>query len=344
MQFYLKISFCLLLAIICFSCQQKPGKVNRAFYYWKSNFSLDSTDVRTLQDLRINKLYIKFFDVDLDSKNEPVPVAPVAFNSPVPGFTELIPVVFITNQTIKKLSHEELEKLAEKIFNKIQNQLPEELKGKISEYQLDCDWSESTRHKYFKFLQKFKSLDNKAVLSVTLRLHQVKHFDKTGVPPADRGLLMYYNMDDVKKFNIQNSILNNKLAAEYLKNLKPYPMPIDLGFPVFSWTAVFRNQKFVSLLYSSGNSHITKSNHTFKTRDNFYVNREDTVIQNLYLRSGDYIRNEQVSAGEIFKGSRMCLKLVKQQENTTIALFHFNMNDINYYGNETIHKIYSVFE
>ena len=68
-------------------------------------------------------------------------------------------------------------------------------KNKIScqEIQIDCDWTKSTKDKYFYLLKKIKELSKKEI-SCTLRLYPYKYPEIMGVPPVDKAMLMCYNL------------------------------------------------------------------------------------------------------------------------------------------------------
>ncbi len=76
------------------------------------------------------------------------------------------------------------------------------------------------------------------VLSATIRLHQVKYFETTGVPPVKSGMLMFYNTGDLENPSEENSILNIETAELYLSGLEDYPMQLDIVLPLFSWAVV----------------------------------------------------------------------------------------------------------
>ena len=64
------------------------------------------------------------------------------------------------------------------------------------EIQLDCDWNSSTQKKYFNLIEEMKLYPTweNIVWSATIRLHQLKYPKQTGVPPVNKGVLMFYNM------------------------------------------------------------------------------------------------------------------------------------------------------
>jgi len=67
-----------------------------SFFYWKSTFNVKDVSVDWLDSIPVNKLYIRFFDVDVDVDQGPVPVAPLT-GLPQKLPYSLTPVIFITN-------------------------------------------------------------------------------------------------------------------------------------------------------------------------------------------------------------------------------------------------------
>lgn len=157
------------------------------------------------------------------------------------------PVIFITNDVMLNTTKNDLDDLADKIIGRIKlvnakllesyqshffwkysksdyssrdtdsiNKFRDSLSlyaadafnNKIKDILIDCDWSIQSKENYFYFLKKIKSkLDTKWSVSTTLRLWQFKNRNEAGIPPAERVLLMCYNIESPKKQNIQNSIV-----------------------------------------------------------------------------------------------------------------------------------------
>src|SRR5690606_5738679 len=86
------------------------------------------------------------------------------------------------------------------------------------------------------------------ILSVTIRLHQVKYLAAAGIPPADKGLLMVYNIDNLRNVKVENSILNTQSAKSYLEKVGAYPLPLDVALPIFQWTLLFEAEQLKGIL------------------------------------------------------------------------------------------------
>ena len=320
--------------------QKKPLKqLETAFYYWKSNFKLSKLERNTLAENQVRKLYIKFFDISWNVVKRDFQVdAPIRFSEKLPDSCQVIPVVFITNQTIKNLPKIKIDSLAKSILARISKLSPQP----YHEIQIDCDWTLSTKQKYFSLLKILQK--SKFHLSATIRLHQVKFYEKTGIPPVKRGMLMCYNMSDWRNPITLNSIYSPKLLSQYTEQIAEYPLPLDVVMPIFHWTVVFRNDRF---LYFINNL----SAATLKANDNFsqqaekqrFIVNNDGIFQHISIRKGDIFRCEDAAYEDILKGSRNILEKISNQK-LTFALYHLDSQSISYYNHEQIQKLLHINE
>jgi hypothetical protein len=201
-----------LLFVSALSSCKRESKADAAFYYWKQTLTLNKAQQQILDEVAAGKLYLRFFDIKWNSSSGKAhPEAIISFKDPVKT-TKLIPVIFITNQTFEKLSTAGVDSLAMQ-SNTLLQHLAQEQKISYQYVQFDCDWSLGTKDKYFQFLKSFKAISKKQ-LEATIRLHQVKYQVRTGIPPVDRGILMFYNMGKLSaKPEDPNSIYNPKDAT-----------------------------------------------------------------------------------------------------------------------------------
>ena len=139
------ILLCLILLLGGCKDKKQSKTINRAVYFWKTTFDLNQKETDFLEDKKVKKIYLRFFDVDM-SGNEVVPKGIVRLNSKVNQ--EIIPTVFITNRVFEKTKISEIANLAEKIVSQIQK-----ISNSYKEIQIDCDWTLGTKDKYFYFLK-----------------------------------------------------------------------------------------------------------------------------------------------------------------------------------------------
>lgn len=332
-----------LAALLLTSCDHSgKSRIRRGFYYWKSNFALNRTDREHLARLGVSYLYVKFFDVTWE--NGPVPVSVVSFATRPPQGIRIVPTVFITNDTLKKMPAGGVADLAHKINGKIRrigeaNRLPA-----FSEIQLDCDWTDGTREKYFALLRQVKADwgRGKIWLSATIRLHQIKYYERTGTPPVDRGMLMFYNMGELTRFTTQNSILDLDLARQYTDNLSKYPLELDLALPLFSWGVVFQDQRFIGLASNFRLSDMKLK--SFKPyRDNVFQAEANVYLHDTQLYKGDLIRIEESTYAECRKSAAFLKPKLKLGPQNRVLFFHFDANDIGVMGIDQVEQVYRTF-
>ncbi|SDF10039.1 hypothetical protein [Chitinophaga filiformis] len=210
----------------------------KSSYDWGDNWDLgwNARPDSVRKALGVQHFYLHYFDVDWsENLSMPVPEAEFASLESIGRLLEdcrYTPVVFITNRTFEQLPDSSCEWLAKRVADKINafsdkleisvidrktariyDQLPspiytqqDSIKKIITaarerlntEIQIDCDWTAGTREKYFHFLKALRHYYPDKILSATIRLYPYKYTKKMGVPPVDRGMLMCYNLGDIK--------------------------------------------------------------------------------------------------------------------------------------------------
>lgn len=331
-------TFSLLLS----ACSPPTPPPTRAFYHWQTALELTTEEVSFLTQLEVEKLYVKFFDVDWEeSLGEPVPLAQVAIQPAEVKGLEIIPTVFITNQTMRQLPLEEVSSLAQRICDKI-FELAEPLPDNtIGEIQIDCDWSGQSRVVYFRLLEAIKTLlkPRDITLSATIRLHQVKYSKQTGIPPVDRGMLMFYNVGQVEDWREQNSILNLPTARAYLGNLRQYPLELDLVLPVFAWGVLFRQGKMIKLINNLRPADLADTSRFHETEANRFEVIKSTYLNGYYLYRGDLIRTEAIPV-DLLQETITVMKEELPSVKRTLAFYHLDTTTIKHYVYEDLEALF----
>ncbi len=331
----------LLLLTFVWACNssEPPKQITPAFYYWKTVFKLSNDEAQILTDNHIQKLYVKYFDVDLDERTaKPTFKAVLIPKQKVPQGMSVVPVVYLTNQTLKWLEPRYLEDFAEKIIDKIevihQGWIGESVGN--NEIQIDCDWTLSTKKKYFTLLTILRK--KYPHISVTIRLHQVKFSEKTGVPPVERGMLMCYNMADWKNEKTANSIFTPDVLNQYIGDLSEYSLPLDLVMPAFHWTVGYRNHQFQYFLNAVSSKDFSSIS-LFEQDKNRFIAQRDTTLWGIGIRKGDVFRTEEVAYDDLSKGCRLIKKKISNQK-LTFALYHLDSESLKTYTHEQIKELY----
>lgn len=340
-RFFLIIISITLIYISC-SPHRELRKVDRAFYYWKSVLQISPFELAILDSLQVNRLYVKYFDVGWnDATAKPEPVAKLrVLNFNLPEKFIVVPTVFITNECIQKLDTSQTDRLATNINQLIQQLTETYHLHTAKEIQLDCDWTAATQKTYFDLLQKIKDHWKKTavMISATIRLHQVKFMYKTGIPPADKGLLMCYNMGNLKNPATGNSILETAELEKYTGNLSSYPLPLDVALPLFEWKVLFRDNVYSGLLQNLDDSFLNAP--SIRKNNEQYIFLKDTSINGYSFKKNDVLRKEESNYTEIMKAASLISKRLKNT-SLTLSLYHLDSLILKKYKIDELEDIYS---
>ena len=330
-----------LFAVTMVSCQ-KDRAVQTSFYYWKTVYDQNDVENGYLDSLHVRKLYIRITDVDVGDSG-PIPVSPISFKRQIPAELAVIPVVFIVNKVLTNQTHQQLDNLAGKICSYVNGKVTQSGKTDFEELQIDCDWTRTTRDNYFYLLKRINAnqlLKNKK-LSATLRLHQLKNQIANGIPPVDRVMLMCYNMGNLRLYGTQNSILEQSELEKYMnKNLSVYPVPVDIGLPLFSWAVVFRQKQYLGIAKRLKNEDFANTKLFSRTATNLYTLQDD--LPALALKRGDEIRWETISKAKLSQAANYIQKNIGA-DTLNIIYFHLDENTLKNYPYETLEETTALF-
>jgi len=334
----------LFILLFLFGCSPTEKKVDKAFYYWRSVFKLNTYEKNYLNHSQINKLYIKYFDVDWNELfNATKIIAPIQFVDSIPSDIEVIPTIFITNRTLLNIPDINIDFLYNDIINSI-NKISEQQNISFNEVQFDCDWTPKTQIKYFQLLKQLQTYyqDKSIDISVTLRLHQYKYPNITGIPPASRCMLMFYNMGDINKLDTKNSIIDINTAKTYLNHNKKYPLPIDIAFPVFSWGVVYRIDEVVELLNNISVYNLNNKKLYKYISDNYYSVTKNHYLDGIYLYKGDKIKIEDVKYSQLVNSAEL-LSDEFSYDYITISFFSLTQSNLEDFSDKKINEIIDIF-
>lgn len=283
-----------LLSLVMAACTSKRSH-DVDFYYWKSKCAIGETERDYFNQLESKRLFVRLFDVDMQG-GVAVPVGPIQSftKEQLPNDSvKVIPVVFITNPTFLNYVNDTMvEKLAGHVGATIEHVM-DAAGVAYDEIQIDCDWTERTKRPYFHFLEKLAKRSGRDI-SCTLRLHQIRDREKTGVPPVVRGSLMCYATSSPMENDTRNSILDMELLKAYTSNINDYPLDFDVILPIYSWGIVTNHLGKVKLVNGLTEYDLQTPMYE-KTGDNLYLVKEDGFLQGLYINSGFTVKIETIT-------------------------------------------------
>jgi hypothetical protein len=309
--------FCCFISFV--SCQKKQSP-DVSFYYWKTVFQLSGPEKKALSANQVKKLYIRYFDVALVNDN-PFPVAPIHFRESVKKYA-IVPVIFIRNDVFLSESLD-VKILVSRVL-KLITQINTAHQIQTSEIQIDCDWSLKSRDRFMEFMRILK-LDSHKTISATIRLHQVKYFKETRIPPVDYGVLMFYNMGKLGDKNA-NSIYDAAIAKRYLPSLKDYPLKLNVALPVFSWIVHTRNSKIVNLISKTDTEGFRDSPSFESVQDGIMRVRKNVLLHGFFFKEGDELKTETVSPEDLEEMSELLHQYLPQKPNEII---YYDLDNIN---------------
>lgn len=311
------------LVLLLFSCNSVENAhqsvtKNLSFYHWKNESNLSPIENDYLEKLSVDELYFRFFDIDVNEQNQAHPISVIRELDQ--GFKDfrIVPVVFITNKTFKNRSsvddlvmkvHELLDQMYQHHFNRLPTKI-----------QIDCDWTASTKDKYFLFLAKLKEYYR---VSVTIRLHQIKYANKTGVPPADEGTLMAYNMGDLKEVE-SNSVFSIDVLKRYIAKDASYPLDLDIALPLFSWGIVTLPDKSIKIINNLTRKDILQNDSSFVAiNERAYEVKHPCFLKGFYLPHNTIVKAEGVTFDEVLEAKKYLESCNKFSWKNTL-LYHLD--------------------
>ncbi len=327
-----RMGFLWLIFIMLFLGCKKGKQSSIQFYHWQSYLDITPQEFNYLEQLHSETLYLRYFDVGIEN-GERVPMGKMVKKIQLPESLNIIPTIFITNETFSSISDDERKTLAGRTAQLIQKMHQDVSSQSISRVQFDCDWSATTREAYFAFLKEIKEKTDWNI-SVTIRLHQVKYDERTGIPPADHFVLMCYNTGKVGDMKEGNSILETEVVKQYIRN-SDYPYELDVALPLFSWAVVYRDGQLIKLIRQTDMA-------TFKDNPKYSLGKqwvevlESTYLNGYYLYQGDRLRLETSERTELDKTVRY-LNDFLHPEN--IIFYHLDSTVIKQYEYEYLESL-----
>lgn len=289
----LKILFILLVMVSCGRTESHPY----TFYYWKTHLKLDQNEKKALDKASVPFLYTRFFDID-KSAGKFQPVAVITKDQSFRTEKKIVPTVFITNQSMYRISAEEIRFLAKSVHDLVQKKANDYKLNISNEIQIDCDWTAGTRDDYFKFLRELKKVSGKEI-TCTLRLHQVKDKSQTGIPPVEKVYLMCYSTSSPLENSNKNSILDVTVLKSYLSGLENYPIKkIEVALPIYSWGIVTNHLEKHKLINALSKKDLQNPGFK-KITDNEVEIMKDGFYFGNYLNKGFRIKVEEISQEQL---------------------------------------------
>ncbi len=326
------------LALVDLGCAREPGpgpEPIRAFYHWRTTLALTAVEQRALLDLGVTRLYLRFFDVVWED-GAARPVSPLIGEAPPPG-VEVVPVVFIREAVFRHATADQRQQLADRIRADVAARSARLGVPAPRELQLDCDWTDGTRDAYFDFLRRLGAQGTP--LSATIRLHQIKYRERTGVPPVSRGMLMFYNMGDLHR---GRSIFDAEAARAYLGRLPDYPLPLDAALPIWSWAVHRRDDHVEGLLQSLDPGELPALSWLAADGAGRYRATETTFLRGSLVREGDVIEAETIDPATAREAAELLAGALPTSPDRTVTLFDLSPRSLARHDTPSLDQLFRI--
>lgn len=314
-----------LLVISFMGCEERKVTVIPSVFRWRNGYGLDRDEHQAIERNGVQRVYFKLLDIGWNPANGAHPVSSVDVPyewrdysreaGPWTDKVEFVPCIYITNTTFEKLDATGTEELVHNLLRKLRMECPVKLHGVL----LDCDWTPGTKDRFF---QLTRSMNDSLTVPViaTIRLHQYADPAKTGVPPADRGMLMVYNVGRLQEHGAVNSIFDEASAAPYFAHAKPYPLSLDLALPAFSWGAQFRKGRFLGILQEEQVDEALRRGLLHDPKDGLMlvIVEDNENLPELHL--GDEVRMERITPEHI-TGAVQLARRALNSDTVAVAFF-----------------------
>jgi hypothetical protein len=312
----------------------------RAFYYWRTTFRLSPAEQRALGELGVSRLYLRVFDVEWNAV-ESVPsligkIVPVD-GARVPAGIELVPVVFLREEVLRH-SARTTAALAREVWDEVVRRTA--LFGATPrELQLDCDWTDTTRDTFFALVAAVREAA-KIPLTATIRLHQIKYRERTGVPPVERGMLMFYNMGKFSADPEARAIFDPASAARYLARVDEYPLPLDVALPIWSWTVHLRDDRVEGLLQSTDPDELAAVPFLTRAGPDRYVATRSAFLHGTMIREGDVLKIEVTGPAEALAAAEQIAPHLARDPRRTVSLFDLSERNLARHAVSTLDQVF----
>lgn len=341
--FWLFLGMIISVAVyLCFSQRKTDILPQRGVYVWdvKRN-GISENEQNFLANNQINKLYVKFFEVEKNTTWGIHPTGKSVYELEQKyAQCQIVPTIYIRNQVFMQTKDSELDEFADNLLHLIAKRFTENMshaQQKYTEIQIDCDWTLRTQERYFYFLKKLKARA-KVQISATLRLYPFKFPEKMGVLPVDRAMLMCYNLLSPLAAGDKNSILDLEELQKYLVGAKPYPLPLDLALPIYTSALIYQNERFSGIHYLENQSFYANLRHV---KNAVYSVQRDTVLNSLFLRAGDKVKIEKMTPVLLTAALKSIRKNISFEEGSTVALFHLSASNLKAFTHAEITSFFA---
>ncbi|MCI4668853.1 MAG: hypothetical protein MRZ79_12020 [Bacteroidia bacterium] len=319
--FFLSLFAILFILSSCKPSQEK--KVNWSLFSKTELNKINKASITYGRKLQAHNLYVPLFNVDYHKNfRRSIPLSSHVIDLQRDSVFNIVPVIWFSNRIFLKSDSTQLEKLSEKIAERIV-QLTDS--APIGELVMDCDWMPETKDAYFGLIKGIRSQLPYGIkkMTATLPLHYLRYGDTVGVPPVDKVILKLVSETGLGDLNEEADPLEKELIRPFLMDLQTYGTELEVGIPLGNWGILIRKNKPLRMFFSINKDELKRQGEFSQVDKNLIKVSEDAYFQGEYLSRGDFIRIENYRKNSI-KALFPLIKEFTSMDSMGICLWDLN--------------------
>jgi hypothetical protein len=146
---------------------------------------------------------------------------------------------------------------------------------------------------------------------------------------------MYYATSNPLDVQDENSILENTIANNYIKDLNDYPLNLDIALPIYSWAIVQNQVGEKRLINGIRKQQLSDSTLYQSITPDFYLVKKDHYLNGNYLYEDFTLKVEEISNQDLLLAKKNISEKTKNKELNTIFfqldssnLIHYSISDL----------------
>jgi len=289
---------------LIFSCNNKSEK---SLLIVKHPFLLSETEKHFLNTNDINKLFVRFFNIDRNEKNELIIKHKIVFSEKPTRQYRIVPIVELTDRALSLQSEIEIERLSNYICNNLLSISTQANLNEIIEVAFVCQISnlnlQKNLYSLIKFLNKNDFFSDK-IISLVFKISHINSLDQNVVRVADRLIIDFGNTGNTSDYNTINSLFDWNSIEPLMSYLIKLKKQLGIMLTVQSRTLVFRKNKYYCLINNTCEKNF-KDKVTYEKVQLFYYKvLKKTYFSGVNLEQGDILKTESPNLEDYKKIAR----------------------------------------
>jgi hypothetical protein len=150
-------------------------------------------------------------------------------------------------------------------------------------------------------------------------------------------------MGDLDNLETRNSILDNEIGQQYLKNASNYPLELDIALPIFAWGVLFRDGRMIRLINDLRATDLVDTSRFEKEDVTHFKIKKSNYLKGYYLYEGDEIRLESSPQSELENAAERLAPILNGTKRN-LVFYHLDSTNLQTFPIANLKKIMNVFD